>query len=124
MTERLIDAEAGTVLVPRLTVARSPWALAIGLMFRRSFSPGEGLWLQPCNQIHTFFVRFPIDAVFLAKDGRVLAVKETLRPWRIFRWVRRARATLELPAGGAARAGIVIGQRLKRTSALADTTTG
>lgn len=82
-----------------------------GLLGRRGLDPGEGLLLRPAPAIHTWFMRFPIDAVFLDRDLRVLATRERLAPWR-FASCRRASATLELPAGECDRRGIRPGDRL------------
>ena len=71
-------------------------------MGRRELAPGEGLLLKPTPSIHTWFMRFPIDAVFLDADLRVLDVKPHLRPWR-FAGRRHTRAVLELAGGEAHR---------------------
>lgn len=70
-----------------------------GLLGRSSFEPGEGLHLAPCNAIHTLFMRFPIDVLFLDRDGVVLLALSRLPPWRATRIVSGARSVLELPAG-------------------------
>jgi uncharacterized protein len=92
-----------TVLAERVEVARSFWARFMGLMGRRELAPGNGLFL-PGNGIHMFFMRFPIDAVFLAKaDGgarRVVSVHRGVRPWiGLVPLVRGAEGVLELPVG-------------------------
>jgi uncharacterized protein len=82
-----------------------------GLMGRRGLPAGEGLLLSPAPSIHTAFMRFPIDALFLDRELEVLEIVERLGPWRIA--VKRgARAVLELPAGEAARCGVLVGDRL------------
>lgn len=55
----------------------------LGLMFRASLSPGEGLLLSPCASVHTAFMPFPIDLVYLDSEWRVLVVREALAPWRM-----------------------------------------
>ena len=70
-----------------------------GLIPRKSLGAEEGLWLEPCAMIHMCFMNFPIDAVFLGGDLKVLRVMEELRPWSFSPWVRGARGVLELPAG-------------------------
>jgi uncharacterized membrane protein (UPF0127 family) len=87
-----------------------------GLLGRRGLANGEGLLLKPAPSVHTFFMRFPIDAVFLARDGSVLKVRSHLRPWRVA-GARGAHATLELAAGEAARRGIDQGDRLELVGA-------
>jgi uncharacterized protein len=83
-----------------------------GLLGRDGLAPGRGLLLQPCESVHTFFMRFVIDVVFLDRQGRVVKVVDGLPPWRLAwgGWV--ARQTLELAAGAVAAAGIRRGDRL------------
>ena len=94
----------GTVLAERVEVARSFWARFMGLMGRRDLPAGSGLFL-PGNGIHMFFMRFPIDAVFLAKSSdtglrRVVAVHRGIRPWvGLVPLVLGADGVLELPVG-------------------------
>jgi uncharacterized membrane protein (UPF0127 family) len=57
--------------------------------------------LAPCSGIHTFFLRFPIDATFLDQDGCALQIRRNVAPWRVLAPVRNARAVLETPAGDA-----------------------
>ena len=96
---RLVDAETGEVLVPDLEIARTSWSRFIGLMGRAEFAPGKGLWIEPCNSIHMFFMRFAIDVLFLDREGRVKRVLLKLKPWRVSPIVFGARTTVELPAG-------------------------
>jgi uncharacterized membrane protein (UPF0127 family) len=70
-----------------------------GLLGRNGLDPEEGMYLAPCGWIHTFFMRFPIDVVFLARDGRVLALHHNLKPYRLSKIVLRAQGVLELSAG-------------------------
>ena len=74
---------------------------------------GAGLWLQPCNAVHTFFMRFSIDLVYVGADGTVLAIRELVRPWRLTAPVRGARAVLELPGGTARGHGLLAGRRVE-----------
>lgn len=82
-----------------------------GLLGRSGLPAGEGLLLRPAPAIHTAFLSFPIDAVFLDSELRVLEIVEAMRPWR-FASARRARAVLELAAGESARRGVHVGDRL------------
>jgi uncharacterized membrane protein (UPF0127 family) len=83
-----------------------------GLLGRRGLPAGEGLLLRPAPGIHTAFMRFPIDALFLDRNLRVLDIVAELRPWRVAS-ERRARAVLELAAGECARRGVEVGDRLE-----------
>jgi uncharacterized membrane protein (UPF0127 family) len=95
-------------------VADRPFSRLRGLIGRRGLVPGEGLLLKPTPSIHTWFMRFPIDAVFLDADLRVLGVSPELPPWR-FAGRRRTRAVLELPGGEARRLGLEAGAVLELT---------
>lgn len=97
---RVINCTTGVVVAERVEDARSFRQRLVGLAFRKTLPPGHGLLLRPCNAIHTCFMRFAIDAVYLASDGRVLRVDRHLEPWRIARPCFGAVAVLELPAGG------------------------
>ena len=82
-----------------------------GLLGRRELPRDESLLIRPAPSIHTFFMRFPIDAVFLSRDGEVLKVAANVKPWRMSS-CRRAYAVLELAAGEAARREIAVGDRI------------
>jgi len=70
-----------------------------GLLGRDSLPDGEGMVITPCNSVHTFFMRFPIDVVFFDADNRVVAAVANLRPFRATRIFFGARGVIELPAG-------------------------
>ncbi|MBD0328511.1 MAG: DUF192 domain-containing protein [Thermoleophilia bacterium] len=83
-----------------------------GLLGRAALPRGEGLLLRPASSIHMWFMRFPIDAVFLDEELRVVRVVRDLLPWRIAA-KRGARAVLELPAGEIERRGVREGDQLR-----------
>jgi uncharacterized membrane protein (UPF0127 family) len=87
-----------------------------GLLGRRSLDDGEGLLLEPASSVHTFFMRFPIDVVFLDREGSVSKIVENVRPWRAA-GCRGARSVVELSAGEAGRLGLRVGTRLSRLAA-------
>ena len=101
----------GEVVCERCLVADSPWSRMRGLLGRRGLESGEGLLLRPAGSVHTFFMRFPIDVVFLSRDGEVLKVAPALPAWRTAA-ARRAKAVLELAADEAERREIRVGTRL------------
>lgn len=92
-------AENGIVLAQEVEVASAFFKRLKGLMFRPSMSMGKAMLLSPCPQIHTCFMRFSLDVLFLDKNGTVLYVIENMKPWRISPIVCHAAQTLELPAG-------------------------
>jgi uncharacterized membrane protein (UPF0127 family) len=101
----------GLPVCVRFLIGVTPLRRMKGLLGRSELERGEGLLLRPASSIHTFFMRFPIDAVFLDRDLTVLHVAQDLPPWRKA-GKRGAKAVLELPAGEAGRAGLEPGQRL------------
>jgi uncharacterized membrane protein (UPF0127 family) len=88
-----------------ISVADTPLARMKGLLGRRSLGAREGLLLRPAGSVHTAFMRFAIDVVFLDRELRVLRVAPSVPPWRLVAQ-RGAKAVLELPAGAAERIGL------------------
>lgn len=82
-----------------LRVAGNSLSRLRGLLGKRALLPGEGLLIIPCNQIHTYFMRFSIDCVFLAENGEILHLIEALAPWKVSKRISLACQVLELPAG-------------------------
>ncbi|MGZ8696862.1 MAG: DUF192 domain-containing protein [Gaiellaceae bacterium] len=82
-----------------------------GLLGRRELPSGEGILLKPASSVHMAFMRFPIDAVFLDRDLRVVKIAAGLQPWRVA-GSRGAKAVLEIPAGEASLRGLTVGDRL------------
>lgn len=100
----------------RVDVARSFPSRLVGLLGRRALAPEQALLLVPCNNVHTFFMRFAIDVVFVDREGMVLSVVSGLAPWRVAA-ARRAHACLELAAGAAARLELAAGRRIPELAA-------
>ncbi len=118
---RVINRTRGTTLADRAEVATNPWARGKGLLGRRGLPEGGGLVINPCSSIHTFFMAFPIDVAFVAKDGRVVTTAHALKPWRLGPFRRRVRYVVELPAGTLARSGTVPDDYLEIEDAAAAT---
>ncbi|MDQ7031016.1 MAG: DUF192 domain-containing protein [Ardenticatenia bacterium] len=96
---RVTNVTRGTVVCRRARIAGSFWHRLRGLMFRRELAPEDGLLLVPEWSIHTFFMRFPIDVIFLSRSDVVLATYEHVRPNRLGPACRGAHKVLELPVG-------------------------
>jgi uncharacterized membrane protein (UPF0127 family) len=96
----------------RCIVAETPHMRLKGLLGRSRLASGEGLLIRPTSAIHTCFMRFPIDAVFLDRDLVVVKVVSELRPWRVAAR-RGAKSVLELAAGESRRRGIQAGEQLR-----------
>lgn len=105
-----LRAEDGNVC-ERCVVADRPWARMRGLLGRSDLPRGEGVILRPARSVHTFFMRFAIDVVFLDENDIVVEVVHELRPWRAA-GVKGARSVVELAAGEAVARGLEPGSRL------------
>lgn len=92
---------AGACLIPTVWRADNPFTRLRGLLGRRPLVGGasEALLLVPCNSVHTFYMGYPLDIVFLDAGDHVIGWRSGVRPWRV-RAMWRARQTLELAAGG------------------------
>jgi uncharacterized membrane protein (UPF0127 family) len=110
MQPRLLHGD-GQVVCGELAIANTAPTRMRGLLGRRSLDSDEGLLLSPAGSVHTAFMRFPIDVVFLDRSLQVLDVRPDLGPWRMAR-ARGAKAVVELPSGEAARRGIAPGVKL------------
>jgi uncharacterized protein len=109
--EVTLRLEDGRVVCERCVLAETMLARMRGLLGRRELPVGEGILLRPASSVHTAFMRFPIDVVFLDREGTVLKIASELRPWRTAAR-RKAHAVVELPAGEAVRHGVEVGERL------------
>ena len=137
-TSAVVNETRGTLVARRVEPASSFRGRFVGLMGRSRLPAGEGLWLPATKSIHMFFMRFSIDALFLAPADaetgtgrrraarrcqaarrepgtwRVVSVRRGLAPWRgVVWWVRGADGCLELPAGTVDAAGVEEGDRLR-----------
>jgi uncharacterized membrane protein (UPF0127 family) len=107
-----IRTEDGAVVCDRCEVARGPIHRMRGLLGRASLPPGQGLLMPHTPSVHMFFMRFPIDVVFLDREQRITRIAHDLRPWRIASGGRGAKSALELSAGAAAEAALAPGAKL------------
>ena len=112
MTPAQLVGSDGRAICEHCTLADTPLRRMRGLLGRRGLAAGEGMLLRPAPSIHTFFMRFPIDVVFLDADLRVLRVSPEVKPWRATA-CRGARSVLELAGGEASRLEITVGEQLR-----------
>src|SRR5438876_6259023 len=87
-------------------VADNPWTRMRGLLGRKDLAPGRGLLIDPCSSVHMFFMRFPIDVVYLNKEDEVVRIATDLKPWRLSFGGKGAKRTIELPSGTLNRLGV------------------
>ena len=71
----------------------------VGLLNDKMLEYGDGMWIKPCNSIHSIGMRFRFDAIFFDKNLRVVHLVREMKPWRISKMVFSAHSVLELPAG-------------------------
>ena len=109
---RLVNRRTGAVLASAVERAVTVRTRLRGLLGRDGLAEGAALVIEPCTSIHTFFMRFSIDAAFLDRAGRVVRAISNLRPWRATRIYPSAAMVVELPAGTLARTVTIEGDQL------------
>jgi uncharacterized membrane protein (UPF0127 family) len=117
---RIVNQTRGQLIADRGELARSFWARGRGLMGRAMLPQGFALVIYPESSIHTFFMRVPIDVLFVGRDHQVVGLREAMPPGRPFAGVApwRGRYVIELPAGVIAATGTQIGDHLVVTPPL------
>jgi hypothetical protein len=95
---KLVNLRNNAVLADKVKVADRPWQRLVGLLNRRSLEKGEALILKPCLSIHTLFMRFSIDVLFLDKDNRVIGILHSFKPFRFSPLYFNAVLAIEFPA--------------------------
>ena len=111
-----IRVENLTRAQPLVTVGRVAdgyWSRLRGLIGSKPLEPGEGLLIVPCNSVHSHFMGFPIDVLYVDRALQVVAMDLCMAPWRFGRLHRQAHFVIELPAGTAAATGTQVGHRLQ-----------
>jgi len=94
-----INVTRGVRLTQCARVADNFFTRLVGLLRDKSLELGDGIWISPCNSIHSIGMRFIFDAIFLDKNLRVVHLVREMKPWRISKMVFSAHSVLELPAG-------------------------
>lgn len=111
MTYAVVNATRNTTLGHGIVLAVSSRERRTGLLKQDSLEEGSGLWIDPCEGIHTMFMKFPIDVIYVDRANRIRKIRHNLGPWRVSACLV-ARSVLELPAGTAARTGTKVGDQL------------
>lgn len=96
---KIINQSKNTLLAEQVRVADTFWKRFKGLLGEKELQKGQALVLKPCHSIHTFFMRFPIDVLFVDKDNKVIKAISCLRPFRLSFIYFNASFAIELPAG-------------------------
>ena len=112
---RIFNQSQRTAIASTAEFARSPWARFRGLMMRQpqKFGDGSALVIDPCSSIHMFFMRFPIDVLYLDRENRVVRAQEGVRPWRVGPlYTKGAKFVVELPEGTIRSTGTQVGDEI------------
>ncbi len=108
---QILSETKGNVVCEHAEIADTPWLRLRGLLGRRSLPAGRGMLIEPAPSIHSAFMRFEFDAVFLDRDLTVIKLAQRIPPWRT-RAARHARSVLELAAGEIESRGVQVGDVL------------
>ena len=110
---RVANETRGTTVATTPATATSFLSRGRGLMFRSAFLPGEALIINPCSSIHMFFMRFPIDVLYMDSEHNVVRAQSSIKPWRIGPLhTKHAKYVIELPAGTISASGTQVGDKL------------
>jgi uncharacterized membrane protein (UPF0127 family) len=93
-----MNRSRNTVLATHMEVADSAAKRNKGLLGRKCLAPGEGMWIRPCEAVHTFWMQFPIDLIYLDRKNQIRKLVSAVPPWRLSGCLR-AHSVLELPSG-------------------------
>lgn len=108
---RIINQSNGAVLATRAELADTGPARSKGLLGREGLAQGEALWIVPCESVHTFFMRFALDLVYLDRGRRVVKIRTNVPPWRLSMSLR-AHSIIEFAAGAVDPASTSVGDQL------------
>ncbi len=96
---RIVNKTKSSILSEEVIIADTPFKRIKGLLGKKELRKGQALVLRPCNSIHTFFMRFPIDVLFVDKDNRVIKTISCLKPFKLTAIYFNAAFAIELPSG-------------------------
>jgi uncharacterized membrane protein (UPF0127 family) len=107
-----VNQTNGAELANHVSSANTFFKRLKGLMFTKSLPEGHGLLIQPCQSIHTYFMNYSIDVLYLSKDLEIVGLDETIKPATVGKYQKRAYSVLELPAGTIRKTDTKIGNYL------------
>ena len=99
----------GVVICEKVELANNFYKRFMGLMYRKSMKENEGLLLDPCNQIHTFGMKFTIDTITISRDNIITKIDEKVEPGKVRPKVKDGKKVLELTAGTSEKYGLELG---------------
>ena len=118
MAKQAFNVTKNRLVVETVQVADNVFSRFLGLMGKPGIPRNEGLWIVPCSDIHSCFMRFEFDALFINKEGKVLHTVERMKAWRLSKFVRGGWGVLELDGGVIADSGTEIGDVVEFREAL------
>ncbi|MFC2947315.1 DUF192 domain-containing protein [Virgibacillus sediminis] len=107
---RLINKETGEIIAREILVADRFWSRLKGLMFTKEMQEHTGLHITPCTSIHTFFMNYSIDILYLNREKEIVGIEENLAKGKIGKRFKQVRSVIELPAGTIKQTSTAIGQ--------------
>jgi len=110
---KIYHRTTGQCLAKEVALANTFFKRLRGLMFRRHLAEAEALWLRPCNGVHTFWMLFAIDVIFLDRQLRIVKLVENMRPFRLTAPHLAARSVVEMSAHSISRASLKVGDQLE-----------
>lgn len=96
---KVYNSSKNNLIADNVKVAQNFFTRSFGLLLRKSISDGEGLIIKPCCSIHTFFMKFPIDVLFIERNGKIEALYQNVQPWRILPIHLNSHFVIELASG-------------------------
>lgn len=96
---RIKNTSKGKFLAENCKVADTFRTRLRGLIGKSGLQTGDALFIKPCNSVHTLFMRFPIDVLFLDANNTVIFLIENMLPWKISPFVKKAKSVVEIPVG-------------------------
>ncbi len=111
--KKILITKNNRIITDNAEIADSFFTRFKGLMFRKAIEPDYALYIRPCNQIHTFSMRFPIDVIYLSKDGTVVEIHENVKPNKICKTVKNAEGVIEINASMSSKLDIFKGDVLE-----------
>ena len=109
---KIQHGDKAELLIENLELAESFFARGKGLLGRKSLSPNSALWIKPCNNIHTFFMNFAIDCIFVNKKMEIEKIVSVVKPYKIIGPFWKASSVVETAAGFAEKWNLQVGDQL------------
>ena len=107
---KLINKVNGQIIAHEVIHANTFWKRLKGLMFTKHFSPGLAVHIQPCQSIHTFFMNYNIDVLYLDDDLSIVSLTENMKTWKFGKVVKSSTSVVELPEGTICKTNTKVGQ--------------